>query len=99
MRGSVSFFQSIERWLDRRRSVAGHRASSNSVLNRSAAKTRKIEAMMMADCGMGMMVVIWLASFLGLGLLASLIVLVWVAVWRLRRERATPGRASEGEGR
>jgi len=53
--------------------------------------------MMMADCGMGMMVVMGLASLLGLGLLASLIVLVWVVVWR--RERATPGRASEGEGR
>jgi len=53
--------------------------------------------MMMADCGMGMMVVMGIASLLGLGLLASLIVLVWV--WRLRSERANPGRASEGEGR
>ena len=55
--------------------------------------------MMMADCGMGMMVVMGVASVLGLALLASLIVLVWVVVWRLRRERATPGRASAGEGR
>ncbi len=54
---------------------------------------------MMADCGMGMTVVMGVASLLGLGLLASLIVLVWVIVWRLRRERAIPGRASDGEGR
>ena len=52
---------------------------------------------MMADCGMGMIVMTGLASLLGLGLLASLIVLVWV--WRLRSERAILDRASEGEGR
>jgi len=42
--------------------------------------------MMMQMCGSGMMVAGILATILGLGLLASLIVLVWVAIGRLRRE-------------
>ena len=41
--------------------------------------------MMMEGCGMGMMVVMWVAGLLGLGLLASLVVLVWVVIGRLRR--------------
>jgi hypothetical protein len=46
--------------------------------------------MMMEQCGIGMMVVGTLAAVLGLGLLASLIVLVWVIIGRLRRESAAP---------
>lgn len=41
---------------------------------------------MMQMCGAGMMVAGILATILGLGLLASLIVLVWVVIGRLRRE-------------
>lgn len=41
--------------------------------------------MMMGNCGVGMMVVMGLAAVLSLGLLASLIVLTWVAIGRLRR--------------
>ena len=41
--------------------------------------------MMMEDCGMGMMVMMWVAGLLGLVLLASLVVLVWVVIARLRR--------------
>ena len=41
--------------------------------------------MMMEGCGMGMMVMMWVAGLLGLGLLASLVVLVWVLIGRLRR--------------
>ena len=41
--------------------------------------------MMMEGCGMGMMVMVWVAGLLGLGLLASLVVLVWVLIGRLRR--------------
>ena len=42
---------------------------------------------MMQCCGIGMMVVGILAMLLGLVLLVSLIVLVWVAIGRLRRDR------------
>jgi hypothetical protein len=42
-------------------------------------------AMMMEGCGMGMMVMMWAAGLLSLGLLASLVVLVWVLIGRLRR--------------
>jgi hypothetical protein len=42
-------------------------------------------AMMMEGCGMAMMVMMWAAGLLGLGLLASLVVLVWVLIGRLRR--------------
>jgi hypothetical protein len=42
--------------------------------------------MMMQMCGPGMMIVSILAAILGLGLLASLIVLVWVVIARLRRD-------------
>ena len=44
--------------------------------------------MMSSMCGTGMMIVGGLAAVLGLGLLASLIVLVWVAIGRLRRDRS-----------
>ena len=40
---------------------------------------------MMEGCGMGMMVMMWVAGLLGLGLLPSLVVLVWVVIGRLRR--------------
>jgi phosphatidylglycerophosphate synthase len=40
---------------------------------------------MMQMCGSTMMVAGILATILGLGLLANLIVLVWVAIGRLRR--------------
>jgi hypothetical protein len=39
-----------------------------------------------AGDGMGMMIFGGLAALLGLGLLASLIVLVWVVIGRLRRD-------------
>jgi hypothetical protein len=42
--------------------------------------------MMMPMCGAGMMIVGVLAAVLGLGLLAGLIVLIWVLIARLRRE-------------
>ena len=42
--------------------------------------------MMMQMCGPGMMIVGVLAAVLGLGLLASLIVLVWVLIARLRHD-------------
>jgi hypothetical protein len=42
--------------------------------------------MMMQMCGPGMMIVGILGALLGLGLLGSLIVLVWVLIGRLRRE-------------
>ena len=42
--------------------------------------------MMMNGCGVGMMLVGWLGVLLGLTLLASLIVLVWVVIGRLRRD-------------
>ena len=46
--------------------------------------------MMMGSCGVGIMVVVGLAGLLGLGLLASLIVLVWVVIGRLRRDPTGP---------
>lgn len=46
--------------------------------------------MMMGNCGAGMMVVGGIAALLGLGLLASLIVLVWVVIGRLRRNEKLP---------
>jgi hypothetical protein len=42
--------------------------------------------MMMQMCGPGRMIAGILAAILGLGLLASLIVLVWVVIARLRRD-------------
>ena len=44
--------------------------------------------MMMEQCGIGMMLVGTLGAMLGLGLLASLIVLVWVVIGRLKVLRA-----------
>jgi hypothetical protein len=41
--------------------------------------------MMMQGCGMEMMVMMWVAGLLGLALLTSLIVLLWVVIGRLRR--------------
>ena len=45
--------------------------------------------MMMNGCGVGMMLVGGLGVLLGLTLLVSLIVLVWVVIGRLRREPLT----------
>jgi len=42
--------------------------------------------MMMEGCGTGMMIMMWAAGLLGLALLASLVVLVWVVIGRLRRK-------------
>jgi hypothetical protein len=42
--------------------------------------------MMMGECGVGMMLVGLIAGVLGLGLVASLIVLIWVVIGRLRRD-------------
>jgi hypothetical protein len=50
---------------------------------------------MMDGCGMGMMVMMWAAGLLSLGLLATLIVLLWVVIGRLRRNPTWP---SEGAG-
>lgn len=44
--------------------------------------------MMMGQCGIGMMLAGTLGAILGLGLLASLLVLVWVVIVRLRRDQA-----------
>ncbi len=53
--------------------------------------------MMMEGCGMGMMVVMWVAGLLSLGLLATLIVLLWVVIGRLRQNPTWPsGRAGTG---
>jgi hypothetical protein len=41
--------------------------------------------MTMEGYGMGMMVMMWVAGLLSLALLASLVVLVWVVIGRLRR--------------
>ena len=46
--------------------------------------------MMMEQCGIGMMLVGTLGAVLGLGLLASLIVLVWVVIGGVRREPSAP---------
>ena len=51
--------------------------------------------MMMEGCGMGMMVAMWVTGLLGLGLLATLIVLLWVVIGWLRRNPSWP---SEGAG-
>ena len=45
---------------------------------------------MMNGCGPGMMLIGGLSMLLGLALLASLIVLVWVVIGRLRREPTVP---------
>ena len=47
--------------------------------------------MMSSMCGAGMLIVGAVAGVLGLGLLASLIVLVWVATGRVRREARPTG--------
>ncbi len=52
-------------------------------VRQDAARTEFV--MMMEGCGMGMMVMMWVAGLLGLALLASLVVLVWVVIGRLRR--------------
>ena len=46
--------------------------------------------MMMEGCGIGMMMVIWIAGLLSLGLLATLIVLLWVIIGRLRQNPTWP---------
>jgi len=46
--------------------------------------------MMMQMCGAGMMIAGVLGMVLGLGLLGSLIVLVWVLIGRLRRDDRPP---------
>jgi len=54
--------------------------------------------MMMEGCGIGMMVVMWVAGLLSLGLLATLIVLLWVVIGRLRRNPTWPS-GGAGTGR
>jgi len=57
--------------------------------------TAQVEvAMMMHDCGTGMMVMMWIGGLLSLGLLTTLIVLLWVIIARLRRTSTWPS----GEG-
>lgn len=53
--------------------------------------------MMMQGCGIGMTVVMWVAGLLSLGLLATLIMLLWVMIGRLRRTPVWPsGEARSG---
>ena len=54
--------------------------------------------MMMEGCEMGMMVMMWTAGLLSLGLLAMLIVLLWVVIGRLLRNSAWPS-GGAGTGR
>ena len=54
--------------------------------------------MMVGGCGMGMMVMMWVAGLLGLVLLATLIVLLWVVIGRLRRNSSWPS-GGAGTGR
>jgi hypothetical protein len=54
--------------------------------------------MMMEGCGMGMMVMMWAAGLLSLGLLATLIVLLWVVIGRLGRNPTWPS-GGAGTGR
>ena len=53
---------------------------------------------MMEGCGMGMMVMMWVGGLLGLGLLTTLIVLLWVVIGRLRQNPNWPPRGT-GMGR
>ena len=47
--------------------------------------------MMMSDCGgVEMMVMGWLGALLGLGLVGTLIVLIWVTIGHLRRQPKAP---------
>jgi hypothetical protein len=48
--------------------------------------------MMMSNCGVGMMVVGLLGGLLSLTFLASVTVLVWMVIGRLRREPMAPAR-------
>lgn len=52
--------------------------------------------MMMNSCGGWMMVVAGIGALLSLVLLVSLIVLIWVAIGRLRREPAGSGVGGRG---
>jgi len=54
--------------------------------------------MMMGGCGIEMMVMMWVAGLLGLALLVTLIVLLWVVIGRLRRNPAWPS-GGAGTGR
>ncbi len=54
--------------------------------------------MTMEGCGMGMMVMMWAAGLLSLGLLATLIMLLWVVIGRLRRNPTWPS-GGAGTGR
>ncbi len=54
--------------------------------------------MMVEGCGMGMMVMMWAAGLLSLGLLATLIVLLWVVIGRLRQNPTWPS-GGAGTGR
>lgn len=59
-------------------------------LRRPAANAQEEGHMMMNGCGLGMMLIGGVGMLLGLTLLASLIVLVWVVIGRLRREPTVP---------
>ena len=52
--------------------------------------------MMMDGCGIGVMVFSIVAGLLVFGLLGSLIVLVWAAIGRLRRDSAGPAAVPRG---
>lgn len=61
-----------------------------SHLRRPAANAQEEGYMMMNGCGPGMMLIGGVGILLGLTLLASLIVLVWAVIGRLRREPTVP---------
>ena len=65
------------------------RARHGPDLLRAVTQDVNMMGMTMGSSGVGM-VVVGLAGLLGLGLLASLIVLVWVAIGRLRRDPTGP---------
>ena len=66
-------------WLGEVRATARELSACKALFDRGF-------VMMMQGCGMGMMVMMWVAGLLGLALLASLIVLLWVVIGRLRRQ-------------
>ena len=64
-----------------------------------AIAVKEVQAVVMGACGLGMLVVMWVAGPLGLGLLASLMVPVWVLVGRARQEPIWRAPAAERERR
>jgi hypothetical protein len=74
----------------RSRGAVGVATTERNRLRRPAADASEEMHMMMNGCGPGMMLIGGLGMLLGLTLLASLMVLVWVVIGRLRREPTVP---------